>query len=117
MLERIGEMEISDEWAEIFTRLCLDRGFRHIDGDKLAQMQQIADTDSKAVAWLAQQDKRAGLEMLERLSVKVTDEQLRAKAVQVMLTHGIKQSKRELDLIIAAAGNTPNLFDHKETMR
>jgi len=110
-LEIIGELEISEEWREIFTTMCLNRCFRRIDDRHLGQMLNIAKTDSSAVKFLSIQDKKAGLETLEDLSVRIEDEHERAKAVEVILGKGIKQSRKEIDLIIAMANSTPSLFE------
>ena len=110
-LEMIGALEISEEWREIFTTMCLNRCFRRIDDRHIGQMLNIAKTDSSAVKFLSIQDKKAGLETLEDLSVKIDDERERAKAVEVILGKGIKQSRKEIDLIIAMANSTPSLFD------
>lgn len=114
ILEEIADLNISQVWIKIFTSLCLDRGFRKIDATQISQMQNIAAVNSDAVIYLAAQDKRAGLHTLEDISVKIADEETRLKAVQLIMGKGIKPSKNELDLIIAAANNTPSLFDVEE---
>lgn len=114
MLETIGSLDIGIEWIKLFTSLCLYRGFRKLDNDHVLQMQNIAAVNSEAVMYLALQDKRAGLHTLEDLSVKVTDEETRLKAVQLIMNKGIKESKSDIDLIIQAAYSTPSLFDHEE---
>ena len=112
-LETIGGLDISEEWQEIFTALILDRCFRRIGSQHTSQMMDIASTNSEAVKYLAMQDKKAGLETLWKLSEMVTDEQFRARAVSVILTEGIRQSKNELDAIIAMA-SSPGLFSQEE---
>lgn len=113
MLDQIGFLNISDKWITIFTTLCLDRGFRSLNEIQITQMENIAGVDSEAVTYLSLQDKRAGLNMLEDLSVKVEDEKTRLKAIQLILEKGIKPSKNELDLIIHTATSIKNLFDVK----
>jgi myo-inositol-hexaphosphate 3-phosphohydrolase len=66
------------------------------------------------VKYLSTQDKKAGLETLEDLSLKIEDEMSRAKAISVILSKGIKQGRKEIDIIISMANSTPNLFDHME---
>ena len=110
MLEQIEAMHLGEVWTGIFTTLCLDRGFRRLREEQLEQMCHIAEVDSQAVSYLAQADKKAGLTMLERISVEITDETTRAKAVHLVLEKGIKHSQRELDLIISMANSTPSLF-------
>jgi len=110
-LELIGSLEIAEEWREIFTMMCLDRCFRSVDEARLEQMLNIATVNSKAVKFLSIQDKRAGLETLEDLSVRIDNEQDRERAVAVILEKGIKQSRKELDLIISSLNSTPSLFD------
>ena len=114
IVEMIDGIGLDDEWTDIFTMLCLERGFRNIDDTHLVQMRNIADVDSDAVKYLSTQDKKAGLETLEDLSLKIEDEMSRAKAVSVILSKGIKQGRKEIDLIISMANSTPNLFDHME---
>ncbi|SFV90175.1 hypothetical protein MNB_SV-4-1291 [hydrothermal vent metagenome] len=110
-LELIGGLDIPEEWREIFTTMCLNRCFRRVDHAHLGKMLNIATVNSKSVKFLSIQDKKAGLETLEDLSVKIKDEHERAKAVEVILGKGIKQSRKEIDLIIAMANSTPSLFD------
>jgi len=115
MLEQIEAVNLSEKWTGIFTALCLDRGFRRLQPEQLGQMQHIAEIDSQSVSYLAQADKKAGLTMLERISVEITDEPTRSKAVHIILEKGIKKSQRELDLIISMANSTPSLFDQEAT--
>lgn len=114
ILEEIAALNISQEWIKIFTSLCLNRGFRKIDSTHISQMKNIAAINSDAVIYLALQDKRAGLHTLEDLSIKIADEETRLKAVQLIMSKGIKPSKNELDLIISTAKSTPSLFDNEE---
>ena len=114
MLEQIHYLNISEKWQIIFTSLCLDRGFRSLSELQLSQMEKISSTDSEAITYLAKQDKKAGLHILEDLSIKIEDEQIRLKAVQLILEKGIKPSKNELNLIIKTATNMKTLFDTKE---
>lgn len=114
ILDTIGAIDIDIQWVKIFTSIFLDRGFRKIDGTQISQMKNIAAINSDAVTYLALQDKRAGLQTLEDLSIKIEDERTRLKAVQLIMDKGIKPSRNELDLIIAAAKSTPSLFDNKE---
>lgn len=114
ILDKIGSLDIDIQWIKIFTSICLDRGFRSIDNIQTSQMQNIAVINSDAVTYLALQDKRAGLHTLEDLSIKIADEETRLKAVQLITNQGIKTSRNEIDLIIAAAKSTPSLFDNEE---
>lgn len=114
ILDKIGAIDIDIEWVKIFTSICLDRGFRNIDNIQISQMKNIAAINSDAVTYLALQDKRAGLHTLEDLSIKIENEETRLKAVQLIINQGIKTSRNELDLIIAAAKSAPSLFDNEE---
>ena len=113
MLNQIDSLKISTEWKERFTSLCLDRGFRRVGKIHLSQMQNIADIDSSSIAYLMKQDKKAGLKMLEELSTEIKGEDIRAKAISIILTKGVKHSQKELDLIISMANHTQSLFDLK----
>lgn len=108
----INELPISDEWIEIFTRLCLYRGWVVLNKTQQLQMINIATINSNAIRYLAQQGKKVGLNILEDLSVKIVDEKTRLKAVQLIMDKGVKPSKNDLDLIISTAKNTKSLFDY-----
>lgn len=107
----IMRLKLSEEWKEVFTHLCLYRGWITLKNTQKSQMMNIAAIDSHAVKYLAKQSKKVGLNMLEDLSVKIEDEKVRLKAVQLIINKGVKPSKNELDLIIATAKSTNTLFD------
>lgn len=112
ILDQIAALQISPEWVEVFTVICLNRGFRKLDDAQLGQMMNIATVNSPAIAYLARhQGKIVGLHTLEHLSVMISDEPTRLKAVMLIVDKGVKPSRNELDLIIARAKNTPSLFD------
>ena len=111
MLDRIAERNIPKEWEEIFTIMYLNRGFRSVNDTTLSQMLNIAKTNSEAVKYLATQDKKAGLSMLEDLSIEIKEEKGRLQAVITILKKGIKASRKELQSIIAAAQASRGLFD------
>ena len=109
--DEIEKLYISDEWITLFTRMAFYRGWVRLNENHKNQIVNIAMTDSKAVLFLAQQGKKVGLSMLERLSL-VEDEHIRLKAVAHIIAHGISgDSKKGLELIIASATNKPSLFD------
>jgi hypothetical protein len=109
--DEIEKLYISDEWIELFTHMAFYRGWVRLTQGHKNQIVNIAMTNSKAVLFLAQQGKKVGLSMLERLSL-IEDERIRLKAVGHIIAHGITgDSKNGLELIIASATNRPNLFD------
>jgi len=109
--DEIEKLYISDEWITLFTRMAFYRGWVRLNENHKNQIVNIAMTNSKAVLFLAQQGKKVGLSMLERLSL-VEDEHIRLKAVAHIIAHGISgDSKKGLELIIASATNKPSLFD------
>lgn len=114
MLEQIEALNLSQEWTIIFSDLCSRRGFRVLRDSNLSQMLNISNVNSPVIKYLAAQDKAAGLNMLEDLSIKIIDEPTRLKAVQLIMQNGIKPSRNEIDLIIATAKGTPSLFDDSE---
>jgi len=107
----INDLNLSDEWIEIFTHLCMYRGWVKLNQMQQSQMMNIATIDSSSIKYLAQQGKKVGLNMLEDLSVKIEDERIRLKAVQLIMDKGVKASKNDLDLIISTAKGVKSLFD------
>ena len=109
--DEIEKLYISDEWIELFTHMAFYRGWVRLTQGHKDQITNIALTNSKAVLFLAQQGKKVGLSMLERLSF-IDDEDIRLKSVGYIMAHGIHgDSKKELELIINSARKQPNLFD------
>jgi len=109
--EEIENLKLTDDWIEVFTKLCFYRGWQKLTEQHLSQIENIASINSEAVLHLSRYGKKVGLSMLEDLSVKIPDEQTRLKAVQLIINKGVKPSKNELDAIIAEAESTRSLFD------
>ncbi len=113
--DTIQSLNASEEWTEIFTNMCFYRGWVRIKNKHLSQMKNVSSCNSEAVLHLATYGKKVGLDMLEVLSAQIPDEQTRLKAVQLILSKGVKPSKNELDSIVAEAENTRSLFDGAST--
>ncbi|WP_415405890.1 hypothetical protein ACLHDG_08985 [Sulfurovum sp. CS9] len=103
-------LNMNDEYTNAFIEMCLYRGWRKLTEVHKSQMINISSVNSGAVLFLATQGKMVGLHMLERLSV-VDDEQVRIKAVVMIIENGVKASRNKIDLIVAAAKDSKGLFE------
>jgi len=111
MLEQIKQLPTSKEWRRIFAAFTLARCYRHLSQSAMVQMEDIAVVDSEAVKSLAVMDKKAGLGLLWDLSLRIEQEELRARAVALILQHGVKGARNMIDALIAEAERQPGLFD------
>ena len=107
--DTIEGLNLSSEWTKVFTQICFHRGWRYLKPLHLEQIQNIADTNSKAVLTLAQYGKKVGLKQLNELSTGTDNEAYRKKAVTLILEQGVKQSRSGVDIILSM--NVPSLFN------
>jgi len=96
-------LPISVKWVELFTDMGFYRGWRKLDTTKKSRLINIGQVDSSAVAIIVEQKHtKLSLEKIERIATVVTDEQIRAKIKNHLLTRSWKKAKRDIDLLIAS---------------
>jgi len=115
MLEQIKHLSISEEWRRIFAAFTLERCYRYLSPAAMIQMENIAAVNSEAVRSLAVMDKKAGLGLLWKLSLRIGQEEQRARAVTLILQLGVKGARNMIDALIAEAERQPGLFDAHAT--
>jgi len=99
----LEELHISDKWVERFTAMAFYRGWRRLDSTKKSRLINIGQLDSPAVAIIVEQKQtKLSLEKIERIAMVVTDEPVRAKIKNYLLTRSWKKAKKDIDLIIAS---------------
>ena len=107
--ESIHALDISNEWINAFTHICLYRGWVQLKPHHLEEMEKIASVNCKHVLFLANYGKQVGLKLLYELSTDADGEEQRKKAVELILEQGVKYSKSAVDLILSM--KTPSLFE------
>ncbi len=110
ILVSVEQMNFPKEWTNVFSTIALYRGFVSIKAHHERQMQNIVDVNSPSVMLLASSGKRAGLKMLNHISAGTDNEKVRELAARFIMDKGVKGSKRDVDLIMAAKP-LPSLFD------
>ena len=63
------------------------------------------------VFYLANQGKKVGLTLLEKLSIELKDEPTRTKAINLIINRGVTASKKDLEIIFNHSINEVTLFD------
>jgi len=109
--DEIAKLNLLHEWIILFTKIAYSRGWVSVDEMQKSQMLNIATVNSQAVLFLANQGKKVGLSLLERLSTELKEERMRLKAVSHILKHGVKDSKKTLEIIFNQSINEPTLLD------
>jgi len=97
--DEVEKLDLSKEWTNTITSMFVNRAYITVSKKQREQIKNIATTDSKAVLYLAEKGKRVGLELLERLSIELEDEDKRLYAVNLLIKYGVKESKKALEII------------------
>jgi len=97
--DELEKLDLSKEWTNTITSMFVNRAYITVSKKQREQIKNIATTDSKAVLYLAEKGKRVGLELLERLSIELEDEDKRLYAVNLLIKYGVKESKKALEII------------------
>ena len=99
----IETLPISVKWVELFTDMGFYRGWRKLDATKKSRLTNIAQIDSPAVATIVEQKHtKISLEKIERIALVVTDEPIRVKIKNHLITKSWRKAKRDIDLLIAS---------------
>jgi len=99
----IETLPISHKWVERFTDMCFYRGWRNLDPTKQSKLINIAQVDSHAVATIVEQKHtKISLEKIERIALVVTDEPIRVKIKNHLITKSWRKAKKDIDLLIAS---------------
>ena len=103
LADTIETLPISNKWIERFTAMGFYRGWRKLDTTKKSRLINIGQVDSSAVAIIVEQkNTKLSLEKIERIATVVTDEQIRAKIKNHLLTRSWKKAKKDIYLLIAS---------------
>ena len=98
----INSLPISLEWKDIFAYICTGRTWYRLSKTQQSKMINIAEIDSSAIKYLAKEHrKKAGLTLMEKISVEISTEEDRQKAMLAILEKGAKEARRDIDLLIA----------------
>lgn len=111
LAHEISKLNISNDWQETLLDLCYSRGIKSLNERRKERLTNIGQVNSRAIYQLSQFGKKVGLETLEYLSIEINSEELRKKAVSIILEKGVKPSKNELACIVSEAKHQKNLFD------
>jgi len=109
--EKIRKLNLSSRWTTTITSICVTRAFKGLNKQQIKEIETITTTNSEAVFYLANEGKKVGLELLEKISL-VSTEIERSKAVNLLLKNGVKNSKKDLEIIFNHAISEKNLLDY-----
>jgi len=111
LADEIEKLNISIEWIDTFTNMGFYRGWVGVTTQQQEQIKNIATTNSQIVFYLANQGKKVGLTLLEKLSIELKDEATRTKAINLIIKHGATASKKDLEIIFNHSINELSLLD------
>ena len=111
LADEVEKLKISTEWVDTFTKMGYYRGWVGVTKQQQEQIKNIATTDSQMVFYLANQGKKVGLTLLEKLSIELKDEPTRTKAINLIINRGVTASKKDLEIIFNHSINEVTLFD------
>jgi len=109
--DEVEKLDLSNEWTNTITSMFVNRAYISVSTRQKEQIENIATTNSKAVLYLADKGKLVGLSLLEKLSVELDSEAKRLNAVQLILNHGVKESKKYLEIIFNQSISEKTLLD------
>lgn len=102
IITAIHALPITMEWKKIFSNMCTGRTWYGLSKTQQSQMVNIAEVNSQAVKFLiAEHRKKTGLAKMEKISVLITDEVDRQKAMMAILEKGAKEAKKDIDLLVS----------------
>ena len=99
LADEVEKLNISIEWIDTFTNMGFYRGWIAINKQQQEQIKNIATINSESVFYLANQAKKVGLTLLEKLSIELKDEPTRTKAINLIIKHGVTASKKDLEIL------------------
>ena len=111
MADEVQTLNLSDNWIDVFTTIGFYRGWVRIGKNQKSQIKNIATINSEAVLYLAQKGKVVGLSLLEKLSTEIHEEDKRLYAVNLIIKHGVKESKKALEIIFNQKISEKTLLD------
>ena len=111
MADEVEKLNLSDDWIDVFTTIGFYRGWVRIGKNQKSQIKNIATINSEAVLYLAQKGKVVGLSLLEKLSTEIHEEDKRLYAVNLIIKHGVKESKKALEIIFNQKLSEKTLLD------
>jgi len=111
LANEIEKLNISIEWIDTFTKMGFYRGWIAINKQQQEHIKNIAYTNSESVFYLANQAKKVGLTLLEKLSIELKDEPTRTKAINLIIKYGVTASKKDLEIIFNHPINEVTLLD------
>jgi len=104
IITAINELPITHEWKDIFAYLTTGRTWYGLSKTQQSKMINIAEVNSAAIKYLAKEHrKKAGLTLMEKISVQIPTEEDRQKAMLAILDKGAKEARKDIDLLIAKA--------------
>lgn len=109
-LRKLSTFRMPDEWRLALTLIHLRRGFQEMDGEMLHMMGTVGTSKSESLLLLATEGKKVGVELLYKIETTLSDEAAIADVVKLILDHGVKNSKNEVDMILASGEPVVNLF-------
>jgi hypothetical protein len=109
----LAKLNLSLKWTVLFSEMIVNtHSWKKITNEQKEQMKNISITNSEAVFYLANKKKLVGLSLLEELSIRVTNERQRLKAVELIVNNGgVTKNKKALEVIFNQAFTEKNLFD------
>lgn len=111
MANEIEALNLSEEWTEVFTTIGFYRGWIHINELQKSQIKNTSSINSEAVLYLSQKGKVVGLSLLEKLSIEIQEEDKRLYAVNLIIKYGVKESKKELEILFNKSISEKTLLD------
>jgi len=111
MADEVEALNLSNEWIETFTTIGFYRGWININKLQKSQIKNIATINSEAVLYLSQKGKVVGLSLLEKLSIEIQEEDKRLYAVNLIIKYGVKESKKELEILFNKSISEKTLLD------
>lgn len=111
MANDIEALNLSDEWIDVFTTIGFYRGWININKLQKSQIKNISSVNSEAVLYLAEKGKIVGLSLLEKLSTEIQEEDKRLYAVNLIIKYGVKESKKELEILFNKSISEKTLLD------
>lgn len=109
--DEVEKLNLSNEWTETITKMFVSRAYISLNKKQKEQILNIATTNSQAVLYLTEKSKIVGLSLLEKLSIEVDNEDKRLYAVNLLIKHGVKESKKELETIFNHSITEKTLLD------
>jgi len=106
IITTIHNLPISHEWKKVFAKICTERTWYQLSPVQQSQMINIANINSSAIKFLMREHrKKAGLALIEKISVEIFTEGDRQKAMLAILDKGVKVARKNIDLLIMQSVN------------